>query len=94
MTESTLAVTDTGVVIAVWAVPGASRSAIDGLHGGRVKIRVTSPPEGGRANQEIAELLEKRLGSKVGIKSGMRGRSKVFEVFQTDIETVRRKLGV
>jgi uncharacterized protein len=94
MTESPLAVTDTGVVIAVWAVPGASHSAINGLHGGRVKIRVTSPPEGGRANQEIAGLLEKRLGSKVGIKSGMRGRSKVFEVFQTDIETVRRKLGV
>ena len=92
--ESPLAVTDSGVAIAVWAVPGASRSRIDGLHGGRVKIRVMSPPEGGAANREIARLLEVRLGSKVGIKSGMRGRSKVFEVFQGDIETIRRKLGV
>lgn len=94
VTDGPVTVSDDGVVIAVWAVPGSSRAVIDGEHGGRLKIRVTAPAEGGRANRELAELLSMRLGTTVTLKTGMRGRAKVFEVSPANIETVRRKLGV
>jgi uncharacterized protein (TIGR00251 family) len=57
-------------------------------------VRVTSPPQGGKANDEIERLLSDVLGTKVEIRSGMRGRSKLFEVSRIDIDTVRRKLGL
>lgn len=92
--SDSLITTETGVAIAVWVVPGASRPVIDGRHGDHLKVRVTAPPEGGKANDEVARLLGDLLGTKPTLKSGMRGRSKVFEVFRTDIENVRRKLGL
>jgi uncharacterized protein (TIGR00251 family) len=94
VSASPLTSTEDGVVIAVWVVPGSSRAVIDGRHGDRLKVRVTSPPKGGKANNEVVRLLSDVLGTKVEIRSGMRGRSKLFEVSKTDIDTVRRKLGL
>jgi uncharacterized protein (TIGR00251 family) len=84
----------TGVAISVWVVPGASRAAIDGLYGDKVKIRVTSPPEGGRANEEAGRILESVIGRPVTLVRGMRSRAKVFQVTGDDVDTVRRKLGL
>lgn len=83
-----------GVRIAVWVVPGSSRSVIDGRHGDRLKIRVTSPAVGGKATAEVARLLSEVLDAEVTLRAGMRGRSKVFEVSKTDVDSVRRMLGV
>jgi uncharacterized protein len=44
------------------AVPGAKRDEIAGGLGDRLKVRVSQPPEGGRANDAIRELLAGRLG--------------------------------
>lgn len=86
--------TEGGVSIPVWVVAGSSRSVLEGRHGDRMKIRVTAPPEGGRANEEAARLLAEALGCKVTLKKGMRGRAKVFEVSEADVGVVRRKLGL
>jgi uncharacterized protein len=94
MSEDPLTATGDGVAIAVWVVPGSSRAAIDGRHGGRLKIRVTSPPEGGKANADVARLLSDVLDAKVTLRAGMRTRSKVFEVSKTDIDKVRQQLGL
>ena len=83
-----------GVTIDVWGVPGASRSEFMGLHGDKVKLRVTAPPEGGRATEEAIRLLEGLLGAPVSLVGGMRNRHKVFQVADSDAETVRRKLGL
>lgn len=87
-----LTATNDGVAVAVWVVPGSSRTRIDGVHGDRLKVRVTALPEGGKANQEVERVLAERLGTGVTLKSGMRSRTKVFLVPRTDIDTVRRKL--
>ena len=46
-----------GCVIAVRAQPGARRNAIVGEHNGALKVAVAAPPEKGKANDAIAEIL-------------------------------------
>src|SRR4051794_41668852 len=43
-------------------IPGARQSALVGRHGDAWKLRVASPPEGGRANRAVLELLAGTLG--------------------------------
>ena len=47
---------------AVKVIPGASRQRIIGLLGDALKIAVASPPEAGRANQAVIEVLAGALG--------------------------------
>lgn len=71
------------MLIAVKAVPGASRDQIAGPLGERLKVRISAPPEGGKANRAIAELLAKALGVKaaqVELVSGPASAEKVFRV--------------
>jgi len=94
VSQSPIRAENTGVSIAVWIVSGSSRSGIVGLHGDKLKIRVTAPPEGGRANAEAASLLSGVLGVEARLVAGMSARSKVFHVARLDRETVRTKLGL
>jgi uncharacterized protein (TIGR00251 family) len=67
----------------VKAVPGASRSEIVGRLGEALKVRVAAPPEGGKANREILELLAERLGlpaTGVSLVSGTASPAKVVEL--------------
>lgn len=80
--------------VKVWVVPGSSRSTIDGLHGDHLKVRVASPPELGRANAEVARVLEEAVGARATLVKGMRSRSKVFEFSRADTDQVRGKLGI
>ena len=58
----------------LWVVPGASRAALAGALGDRLKIRVTAAPEDGKANRAVIVLLEKWLkplnGAAVELISG------------------------
>ena len=66
-----------GTLIDVWVVPGSSRDEIVGEHGGALKIRVTAPPERGKANQAVARLLAELLpGHRVTVVAGITGRRK------------------
>jgi uncharacterized protein (TIGR00251 family) len=72
-----------GVRVRVKAVPGARRDAIAGPLGDRLKIRVSAPPEGGRANEAIRRLLAEAFAvskADVALDSGPTSRDKVFEI--------------
>lgn len=81
-----------GALIRVWAVPRASRSEISGMHGNRVKVRVAAPPEDGRANKEVAELLAERLGVTVELVGGAAARAKAFLARGIDSASAEEKL--
>jgi len=71
---------DGGAAVEVWAIPGASRTEITGLHGGAVRIRVAAPAEGGKANRALADLLTTITGADVEMTRGHRSRRKRFLV--------------
>lgn len=67
-------------MVAVWAVTGARRPGVAGLHGDALRLRVAAPPERGRANLEAARLLGDALGAPVELLAGATGRRKRFLV--------------
>jgi uncharacterized protein len=78
-----------GCVLAVRAQPGARRNAIMGEHGGTLKVSVTAPPEDGRANEAITQLLRDWLGlkrSQVELIGGASSRNKRFLIRGVNME--------
>lgn len=72
-----------GCTLAVRAQPGARKNAVVGEQAGVLKIAVTAPPEDGRANAAITDLLRAWLGlkrSQVELASGPTNRNKVFVI--------------
>ena len=72
-----------GATVAVRAQPGARKNAVLGEQAGALKVAVTAPPEDGRANDAIVEVLRNWLGvrrSQVELVSGHTHRNKVFLV--------------
>jgi uncharacterized protein (TIGR00251 family) len=70
-----------GAVLAVRAQPGAKKTAVLGEHGGALKVAVTAPPEDGRANAALVEVLRDWLGvkrSQVELAGGHTNRNKQF----------------
>src|SRR5947209_3256915 len=70
-----------GCVLRVRAQPGARRNALVSEQAGALKIAVTAPPDAGRANKALAELLAAELGlkkSQVELLSGITSRDKKF----------------
>ena len=68
-----------GIVIMVKVQPKASRACLGEEAGGRLKVRLNSPPVEGKANKELIELMAKRLGipkSSVSLVKGDKGREK------------------
>ncbi len=55
--------TAAGLELRLKVVPGASRSQIASVLGDRLKVRVAAPPEGGKANRAVCELIAAWLGS-------------------------------
>lgn len=84
-----------GVVIAVHACPRASRTAVQGLHGEALKIRLQSPPVDGRANEALIDFLSDTLDvprRDIVILSGAADRRKRLAVRGVTPAQVRGRL--
>lgn len=87
---------DSSARLRVKVVPGSSKSEISGWLGDMLKVRVTAPPEKGKANAALVLLLARSLGlSKKDLEviSGKTSQEKLVEVRGLSISQVRNRLG-
>jgi len=85
-----------GLVLPVRAQPNAKRAGVQGERNGALKVAVTAPPEDGRANEAIVEVLRELLGvrrSEVVLLSGQTSRDKKFLVRGLTREQLLERLG-
>ena len=71
------------VTFTVRVIPRASKTEIVGEHDGAVKVRLSSPPVDGAANEELIKLFAMRLKvarSDVGILSGQTSKTKQIRI--------------
>ena len=71
------------VLIDVHVVPRASKSAVVGVHGGRLKVSLAAPPADGKANRELTELFARLSGrprSSVTLVRGTKSRQKTVAI--------------
>jgi uncharacterized protein (TIGR00251 family) len=88
-------VTNDRARLSVRVQPGARRTALAGrLESGEWKLAVSAPPEDGRANDAVVELLAELLGVKrrqVSVARGHSSRGKQVEIEGlSDAEAERR----
>ena len=84
-----------GCVLPVRAQPNAKRAGVQGEFRGALKVAVTAPPEDGRANAALAEVLREALGlkrSQVELLSGTTARDKRFLIRGVSAAELRAKL--
>jgi uncharacterized protein (TIGR00251 family) len=75
--------------------PGARRSDVAGRHGEAWKVRVAAPPERGRANEALLDLLAERLElprRSLSIVSGHGAKDKIVLMEGIDRAESERRL--
>jgi hypothetical protein len=88
---------DTGVTFAIKVHPRAKKNAITGELGDAIKLSLTAPPIGGRANDACIDFFSKILKlprSSITIASGAGGRNKVIRVTGVTAQYVYDRLYV
>lgn len=81
-----------GVEVDLLVVPNSSRNSIVGVHGDRVKIRVTSPPEKNKANFAVIELMRRVTGARrAEVVRGRTGRHKTVLLTGVTAAAVRTR---
>ena len=85
------------LILKVLVQPRASKNEVVGIHGGCLKIRVTSPPIEGKANKMLCGFLSQLIGigkRHIEIIGGQRARVKEVRISDKSMEEVRKKLNV
>ncbi len=81
--------------LTVKVIPKASRSRVIGWLGDALKVAVTAPPEAGRANAAVADLLASTFdvpASSVRCVAGHASSRKLFEIVGLTDEAINRRL--
>ena len=84
-----------GVSFPVRVTPRAKRNAVAGLTGEALKVTVQPPPEDGRANDAVIEVLADWLGIKcrqVAIIAGGTNRQKIVRVTGITPDVITNRL--
>ena len=83
------------ITLKVKVVPGASCTQLSGWLGDALKVRVSAPPEKGKANAAVEALLAGTLGlpvKSVRIVAGKGSQQKLVEIEGLSAAELRRKL--
>ena len=86
---------DKGVTLRLHIQPGAKKTAVTGLHGEALKIRLAAPPVDGKANACLIAFLADTLGiakAAVRLVSGETSRAKRVRIDGIDSALARRAL--
>lgn len=84
------------VRLAVHVTPKSGRDEVAGWRGSELQVRVTAPPEGGKANAAVCETLAKALRipkRDVRVVRGETARHKAIEIDGLDAAAVSAVLG-
>jgi uncharacterized protein (TIGR00251 family) len=85
----------TGIQFTATIQPRASRNQIIGIHNHSLKIKLTSPPVDGAANQACIKFLAKAFGvspSRLSIVKGETSRNKTIQIGGMDSRTFTNTL--
>ncbi len=73
----------TSLLLDLQIQPGAAHDELVGLHGERLKIRISAPPVDGRANRHLIDYLAELFGvprARVILLRGETGRAKTVRI--------------
>ena len=79
------------MTIIIRVQPRAKRNSVEFSEDGAIRVRVTAPPDKGKANRAAIKLLADRLGAPISslrIVRGHRSRNKVIQVDGLDNASV------
>ena len=77
--------------IKIYVKPNSGKNSVEGFYDDRVKIKICSPPQDGKANRELIDFISKKTGvpkKNIRIVSGERSSHKEIEIIKnpgTDI---------
>ena len=86
-----------GLSFKIYVQPRSSRNQVAGLHGDALKLKITSPPVEGAANNTCIGFLAKLLDvpkTRLEIVAGQKGRMKriLVKVAQADQAHVKKRI--
>ncbi len=82
-------------ILRVIVQPKASEDRVVGVYGEALKVKVTAPPTGGKANQRLIKVLAERFNigqSNIEIIHGHTSREKVLRIWNVSPSQVRDAL--
>ena len=92
---SWIEIKESAVLIKVQVQPNCTKSMLAGEHAGRLKVRLSSAPEGNKANKELVSLFACLLNlnrNVIRVKHGLTSRVKVLEVYSAEVEKLVSKI--
>lgn len=97
MPSPCLIIDDNSFLLRVKVIPNAKCETIAGIIGNRLKIKVNSPPESGKANTAVCKLIANVIGikpSNISIVSGMTKSEKSIKIYGVELEIIEKTLGL
>ncbi len=85
-----------GVLLLVHVQPGAKKTEISGVHGDRIKVRISAARTDGKANKELISFVSKLFSipkRNVEITKGERMRDKSILLLDVSAEEVLSVIG-
>lgn len=76
------------IILDIYVQPGSRKSQLVGLHGNALKIKISAPPEDGKANLEVIRFFRKLFllnKNQIEIISGERSRNKRLKIYNIDL---------